>query len=455
MKPERWRHIESLFHAARDRAAAERASFLTENCGGDDELRHEVESLLAEHERGSHSMESAASDLAVEWSQSTPHILKAGTTLGKYRIENLLGQGGMGAVFLAYDAILQRRLALKVLKSPDEDASSQVQLLREARSASALNHPNVCTIYEVGEESDWPFIAMEYIDGRTLCDVIAAAPLPIEDSVRYGIEIADALAHAHDRGVIHRDLKAANVIVSSSGHLKIVDFGLARRANAAESQSVTAQTRSSLAVGTPYAMAPEQVRGGSADARTDLWALGVLLYEMLTAARPFGGGTTADLFSSILRDAPVPMPPDTPGSLRQLVHKCLSKSPDERYQRAADVRLGLETIASVLRRDARPKSDPRIATGSALPPPPIIGTAGAVAFVGRESELAKMSSVWERAKGGQRQVILLGGEPGIGKTRLSMEFARQRIAEGATVLVGRSEEEGLVPYQSFVEALHW
>ncbi|HZO84151.1 MAG TPA: serine/threonine-protein kinase, partial [Verrucomicrobiae bacterium] len=310
MNPERWRQIETLFHAVCEREPAQRDAFLKEACAGDEELRRRIDLLLAEHDRGGTTLESAVSDLAVEWSSEKAQ-LQAGTVLGKYRIERPIGQGGMGTVFLAYDTVLQRRLALKVLRSPAEDESSHSQLLREARSASALNHPNVCTVYEVGEESGWAFIAMEYIDGRPLCDLVETTPLPAEDAVRYGIEAADALAHAHDRGVTHRDLKTANAIVSSSGRLKIVDFGLARRADTFTSESATTspKTIAGTTAGTPYAMAPEQVRGKPADARTDIWALGVLLYEILTSARPFVGATTPELFSSILRDPPAPMPP--------------------------------------------------------------------------------------------------------------------------------------------------
>src|SRR2546427_4300958 len=155
----------------------------------------------------------------------------------------------MGVVFLAYDATLERRLAIKVLGSPIEDESSRAQLMREARSVSALNHPNICTIYEVGEENGRAFIAMEYIDGRPLCDVVEAGPLQVEDALRYGIEAADALAHAHDRGVVHHDLKAANAIVSTSGRLKVVDFGLARRTNTLSDVTSFAETDAGMAMG--------------------------------------------------------------------------------------------------------------------------------------------------------------------------------------------------------------
>src|SRR5262245_1368628 len=229
MKGERWRQIETLFHAACESEPGDQAAFLAEACAGDEDLHREIASLLAEHAREGSVLEKAVSDLAVEWAGNTMRMLQSGATLGKYRIERELGQGGMGVVFLAYDATLQRRLAIKVLRSAAEDESSHGLLVREARSASALNHPNICTIYEVGETDQWAFIAMEYIEGRALCDVIDAGALPVADAVHYAIETSDALAHAHDRGVVHRDLKAANAIVSSNGRLKIVDFGLARR----------------------------------------------------------------------------------------------------------------------------------------------------------------------------------------------------------------------------------
>ena len=196
--------------------------------------------------------------------------LQPGVTLGKYRTERQLGRGGMGVVYLAYDATLQRKIAIKVLGSAGDDETSRARLLREARSASALNHPNICTVYEVGAESGLAFIAMEYVDGRPLREIVDGGALPVEDAVRYGIEAADA--HAHDRGVVHRDLKAANAMVSSNGRLKIVDFGLARRLDPqmADASTLPSVAEPGVALGTPYAMAPEQVRGLVADARTDV-----------------------------------------------------------------------------------------------------------------------------------------------------------------------------------------
>ena len=242
----------------------------------------------------------------------------------------------MGAVYLAHDTALHRPVALKVLLSADDEESGRSLLLREARNASALNHPNICTIYEVGTAEGLAFIAMEYVDGRPLSEVIAESPQPLNDALRYGIQAADALTYAHDHGVVHRDFKAANVIVNKDGRLKIVDFGLARRGDPTMAGSTTMATvlPAGAAAGTPCAMAPEQVRGELTDARSDIWALGVLLYEMVSGTKPFTGSTTPDLFSSILRDALALLPSGAPPELRSVIDHCLQKPPDARYQNA-------------------------------------------------------------------------------------------------------------------------
>src|SRR5688572_13784474 len=372
--------------------------------------------------------------------------LVPGSLLGRYRIDAPLGAGGMGAVFRAHDTTLERPLAIKVLHADADGPDPRQRLLREARSASALNHPAICTVYEVGEDAGRAFIAMEYVDGQPLSARLDQGPLAVREAVQHGIDVADALGHAHSRGIVHRDLKAANAILTSNGRLKLVDFGLARRL---DPQGVDGSTRDTIAaqgalVGTPYAMAPEQVRGEPADARSDIWALGVLLFEMLTATRPFRQPALIQLLMSILRDAHEPLArADLPASLRKTIDTCLAKAPESRYQRAEAVRSALERVVADLSGSARSVAVP---AGTPLPPPLLLTRAADdFAFVGRERERQQLGDVWKRAKDGRRQLMLIAGEPGIGKTRLSLEFARSCAGENGTVLVGRCDEDALVP----------
>lgn len=346
----RWRQISHLYHATGARAKEERHAFLDAACAGDDALRREVESLLADTTRAdafhaAHEAEAFA-DLTTSDSKAVPDIATSGMTLGSYRIERLLGRGGMGAVFLAYDTTLHRQLALKVMDAPTDSETSRMRLLREARNAAALNHPNICTIYEVGEANGSAFIAMEYVDGRSLSDRLDAGTVAVDEAVLYAVQTADALAYAHDHGVVHRDLKAGNVIVTESGRLKVVDFGLARRE---DPLMATATTIGSLvpqgtAAGTPYAMAPEQVRGDRADARTDIWALGVLLYEMVSGRSPFDAPTIPEIFSLILKGAPSRLPGGVPVELELVIERCLQKEPAQRFQDARELRSALDAV---------------------------------------------------------------------------------------------------------------
>jgi serine/threonine protein kinase/tetratricopeptide (TPR) repeat protein len=274
--------------------------------------------------------------------------VEPGMTLGGYRIERMLGRGGMGAVFLAYDTRLHRQVALKVIGNDDDRPASGARLLREARNAAGLNHPNICTIHEVGEVGGTAFIAMEYVAGRSLRERLDEGALPAGEALRLGIQAADALAYAHENGVVHRDFKAANAIVGEGGRLKVVDFGLARRDDArlAEVTTMASLVPAGVVAGTPYTMAPEQVRGEAADVRSDIWSLGVLLYEMVTSARPFTGRTIPELFSSILTKPLTPLPATVPIELRSVIERCLHKDPARRYERARDVRTALDAIAA-------------------------------------------------------------------------------------------------------------
>jgi TolB-like protein/Tfp pilus assembly protein PilF/predicted Ser/Thr protein kinase len=316
-----------------------------------------------------------------------------GSSLGNYRIERLLGRGGMGAVFLAYDTTLHRHVALKLVGAASAE-QARGRLLREARSAAALNHPGICTIHEVGEADGSAFIAMEYVDGQPLNDRIAGGPLAIEDVLRFGVQAADALAFAHDRGVVHRDFKSANAIVSTTGRLKIVDFGLARREDVlvADATTIASLADRGVAIGTPYAMSPEQVKGEEAGAGSDIWALGVVLYEMAAGAKPFHGATGPELFSSILRDPPAPLPAAVPHALAPIIERCLEKDPARRYRSAADVRDALEAIdpGAAARRPRRPFWASRRAMLAAAAS---IGALALAAAFGRFSRIADSSVI--------------------------------------------------------------
>jgi serine/threonine protein kinase len=276
-----------------------------------------------------------------------------------YRLLGPLGSGGMGVVYRAEDTSLLRTVALKFLSSHSTcNATINDRLRDEARAASALNHPNICTIYEVGEDAGEMFIAMECVEGRTLAEIIRQGPLPLESVLRYGRQIASALAHAHDRGVIHGDLKPLNIIVTPLGDAKILDFGLARRNNPGEFDRQTLETLSSdrkvgLA-GTLSYMAPEQIEGGDPSPRTDIWSLGVVLYEMATGIRPFRGENLYLLCNSILRDTPRLSQLQIPPGFETIILGCLDKQLARRYQRASEARAALETLTPSLERDVLP-----------------------------------------------------------------------------------------------------
>jgi len=303
MNADRWHQVTGLYHAARERADEERRAFLDSACRGDDDLRREVESMLAADAACADGFFTGQAAQTLDNLTVTP-----GMTLGSYRIDRLLGRGGMGAVFLAYDTTLHRPVALKLMDETSSSSASGNQLLREARSAAALNHPNICTIHEVSRSSAATYIAMEFVEGRSLRERIDEGALTPAETVHLGIQAADALAYAHDHGVIHRDFKAANVMITGDSRLKIVDFGLARRDDPRLSSAMTMSSimQPGVIAGTPYVMAPEQARGEVTDARTDIWALGVLLYEMVTGVRAFAGASTADTLAAVLRAQPKP-----------------------------------------------------------------------------------------------------------------------------------------------------
>ncbi len=273
-----------------------------------------------------------------------------GTYLGQYRVTRLLGAGGMGEVYLAQDSELERTVALKVLHGAAATAGARQRLLGEARAASVLNHPNICTIYGIGEVDNQAFIVMEHVQGRPLAELLRAGPLPLESILHYGIQVADALAHAHRHGDIHRDLKSANLMITDEGRVKVLDFGLAQRSSQVElSRTIgsmpTLESGSKFA-GTIWYLAPEILQGEGADEQSDVWALGAVLYEMASGELPFQGGTAFEVSSQILREPPRPLPPGLPPALGTIILHCLAKDRSQRYRAASEVRAALEAGGS-------------------------------------------------------------------------------------------------------------
>lgn len=271
-----------------------------------------------------------------------------GQFLGHYRIDARLGAGAMGVVYRAYDTRLRRTVAIKQLQhgSPEE---SGPRLLEEARAAATLNHPSICTIHEVADIDGQTFIVMEYVDGKTLSDFIPPAGLPVEAVLEYGTQIADAVAFAHAGGIVHRDLKSSNIIITRDGRPKILDFGLARRVASkwiyglAETVATVEATNSDVA-GTPQYMSPEALRGESSNARSDVWSLGIVLYEMATGHRPFDERTPFQLAARVLSETPVEVPQSVAPQLAAVIKRCLAKQPERRYGQAGEVRAALEAV---------------------------------------------------------------------------------------------------------------
>jgi hypothetical protein len=384
MDTKRRQQIEGILDAALGRAPEERADFLADVCGADAEMRREVESLLAAHGLSGDFIEGQAIDLAAR-TYAKGEALARGQRVGRYEVELLLGRGGMGEVYLARDTELRRPVALKVVSAELAGESDAVRRFeQEALAASALNHPNIMTVYEVGRAESLHYIASEFIDGVTLRRRLDAGALRLTEALDIAIQVASALAAAHDAGIVHRDIKPENVMVRRDGYVKVLDFGIAKftphRASTADTQAATQRlfkTATGLVVGTVNYMSPEQARGLPVDARTDIWSLGCVLYEMCAGQTPFGGATSGDVLVSVLdREPPdlAQVSKGVPAELARVVAKALRKDREERYASAEEFGRELKALQKRMESGELTASETQTAV---LPSPERQGLAGA------------------------------------------------------------------------------
>ena len=377
MTPSRLQQIDELFQSAIAQPAAERTRFLSDACVGDESLRAEVAALLVA-DSDAQEFEEMTKSLAADWAAASDHDDLVGQTFGRYHIVAPLASGGMGEVFLAEDLTLQRKAAIKFLpRKFTRDADRLRRFEQEARAASALNHPGIITIYEIGEWNGTHFIASEFVEGRTLNEHLEKTRLPLVDVLDIGCQAAGALAAAHAAGIVHRDIKPANIMLRTDGYIKLLDFGLAKLSSTPAQRDATEPGR---VMGTVNYMSPEQALGRPLDHRTDIFSLGVVLYELASGRRLFAAESEAETYDRILHQAPPPLreiDPALPEEFDLVVRRALQKDPHRRYASAADLRSDLKrltqgsgeteaaTIAAAAQRGARRSRTLRLATTAA------------------------------------------------------------------------------------------
>ncbi len=413
MTPERWQEVKKVLAAALEKTPQERRSYLDQACT-EPALREEIESLIAAHEQGGRSFLEHPEKEGTE-------VLQNGTRLGQYEILSRIGEGGMGVVYRARDTRLGRTIAIKILPGPFSSDGDQLRRFeREARSASALNHPNIITIYELGQEGSIHYIAMELVEGRTLRQLLGAGGMPIRKAIEIAAQIAEGLAKAHEAGIAHRDLKPENLMVTQDGLVKILDFGLVKNSPPGESSEdnstlTASETRPGSILGTPGYMSPEQAGGHPADFRSDQFSFGLVMYEIVTGKRAFRRNTAAETMTAILREHAEPIAaqnPDAPAPLCWAVERCLEKEPEKRYVSTRDLARELAAIRDRFAEKPVLQSEPRRVSV------PVQRTG----FVGRETEIAAMKELLLRD---DVRLVTVTGPGGIGKTRFAVEVANK------------------------------
>ena len=358
MTPERWQQVKEIFNSAIHCRPEDRGRFISQACSGDEDLRSEVESLVASHEQSGEFIDKPAIEAAAWLLAGEKSELTAGHTIGSYEVLSFISRGGMGEVYLAEDKRLGRKVALKLLPASfTKDSDRLRRFEQEARAASALNHPNIITIYEILQAVGSHIIATEFVEGETLRQRISRSALTLSESLNIAIQIADALSAAHKAGIIHRDIKPENIMLRPDGYVKVLDFGMAKLSEenspaiAAEAPTIQVRTGSGIVIGTAGYMSPEQARGLGVDHRSDIFSLGAVIYEMLARRKPFEGDTPSDTMAAILKTEPAPLSrvaPGIPSELARIVTKALRKDREERYQVVKDLWLDLKALKQEL-----------------------------------------------------------------------------------------------------------
>ena len=377
MTPARFQTIEEIFLAALEQEPDQVSAFLDTACEGDVVLRREVEALLASDQRAGRFIETSSVGLATKVIQNQQADSLVGRTIGHYKISESIGKGGMGEVYLATDITAGRKAALKLLPMHfTGDAERMKRFQQEARAVAGLNHPNILTIYEVGADSSLRYIASELIEGETLRQRLGRESMQLSEAVEIAIQVAGALAAAHEAGVVHRDVKPENIMLRPDGYVKVLDFGIAKLAEqevpvtmAEEEALLLVETNLGSILGTVRYMSPEQARGAHVDRRTDIWSLGVVLYEMVTGHVPFTGDTPGEVMSSILEREPPPLTnylAHPSADLQQIISKTLRKDREERYHSAHELLEALKDLRHKLEFEAQSERSSTAAFMAAL-----------------------------------------------------------------------------------------
>jgi serine/threonine protein kinase len=355
MNPERWKQIDELFSAALEIDSDQRAAFLDQVCIGDEELRKQVETLLASDDKELDRIQAYPVEIAADLLDESPGVLSSGKLIGPYKILSLLGSGGMGEVYRARDPRIGREVALKVLPVHfSHDPERLRRFEQEAQAAGSLNHPNIVAIYDAGSDNGSPYLVSELLHGEVLQQKLKRHAVSPRKAIDYSLQIAKGLSAAHDKGIVHRDLKPGNIFITKDGHVKILDFGLAKLTHpeatgSQASEKTDLQTETGVVVGTVVYMSPEQVSGRKVDHRSDIFAFGAVLYEMLYGKRPFKGETQIEIMHAILKSEPPELSQNTgliPLSLERIVRRCLEKDPNFRFQNTSDLAFALESMST-------------------------------------------------------------------------------------------------------------